>query len=328
MTAVKGDRRSAAIALVAMGPDRAAAVLRTLEEHEVTMLVTEISALGSVQPDEVVSTMNRLSRELSAPSTLPAPGKRFAKDLLVKALGPDRGAALAAGLDVEQPFAWLADGDPDILAGALAKEPPGALALALAHLDPTVGSRLMTALPEDVRLRTVARLAALGAVHPDTVRQVEETMRGKVSDLVATEMRPVSGPSLLAGLLTRASRTTSKEVLGALAEADPELAELTREAMFTFDDACALPPRTLQVLLRAIDGRQLALSLHGMPEEIVSRVLDNLSERAREGVNEERELLFDARQSDVTAARAALLATARALEEEGTLTLTRDEAAA
>ena len=328
MTAVRSDRRSAAIALVAMGPDRAAAVLRTLEEHEVTALVTEISTLGSVQPDEVVSTMNRLSRELTAPAALPAPGKRFAKDLLVRALGPERGNALGAELDVEQPFSWLADGDPEILAGALAGEPPGALALALAHLDPAVGSRLLTALPEEVRLRTVARLAALGAVHPDTLRQVEDAMRAKVSDLFATEMRPVSGPALLAGLLTRAGRAASKELLGALAEADPELAERTRDAMFTFDDACALPPRTLQVLLRAIDGRQLALALHGMPEDVAGRVLDNLSERAREAVREERDLLADARPADVTAARSSLLATARALEEEGTITLTRDEAAA
>ena len=328
MTAVGNDRRSAAIALVAMGPERAAAVLRTLDEHEVTALAAEVSALGSVQPDEVVSTMNRLSRELSAPSALPAPGKRFAKELLVKALGPERGAALGAELDVERPFAWLADGDPDILAGALAGEPPGALALALAHLDPVVGSRLLTALPEDVRLRTVARLAALGAVHPDTLRQVEEAMRAKVADLVATELRPVSGPELLASLLSRAGRATTKEVLGALAETDPELAERTRDAMFTFDDACSLPPRALQVLLRAVDGRQLALALHGMPDEVVARVLENLSERAREAVNEERDLLTDARATDVQAARAAVVGAARAMEEEGTLVLTRDEAAA
>lgn len=327
MTAATGNRRAAAVALVAMGPEKAAAVLRSLDEREVTALVSEVSALGPVQPAEVVATLQRLSQELHSPSSLPAPGKRFAKDLLVRALGPERGTALAAELDVDPPFAWLAEGDPEILARALANEPAGALALALAHLDPAVGSRLLTALPEDLRMRVASRIAALGAVHPDTVRQVEDAMRRKVSDLVATQMRTVEGPQVLAGLLGKAGRDAGKQLLAALAEADPDLAEQTRNAMFTFDDACALPPRSLQLLLRAVDGRQLALALHGMPEHVAERVLVNLSERAREAVNEERDLLSDVPAGDVASARTAVLVAARELEEQGTLVLTREEPA-
>ena len=328
MSTTPSGRRAAAVALVALGPERAAAVLRSLDESEVSLLMAEVSALGPVQPQEVVTTLQRLNTELVSPSQLPAPGKRFAKDLLVRALGPERGAALGAELDVTPPFAWLGDGDPVILARALASEPPGALALALAHLDPATGSRLLTALPEPLQHRVAARVAALGSVHPDTVRQVEETMRRKVADLVATDLRPVQGPQLLAGLLAKAGRDTTKQLLEAIAASDPALAEATRDALFTFDDALALPTRALQVLLRAVDGRQLATALHGLPEPTVSTVLENLSERARESVVEERDLLTDVSQKDVAAARAAVVAAARSLEEEGALVLSPDSEAA
>lgn len=318
-------RRQAAVALVAMGPERAAAVLRGLDEREVRELVAEVAALGPVTPDEVREALGLLVRELGAPGLLPAPGKRFAKDLLVRALGTERGAELGEELDVPPPFGWLADADPEVAAKCLAGEPAGAVALALAQLPPRAAARLLTRLPAEDQAKVATRIAALGAVHPDTIRQVEAGLRSRVEDVLRSEVRKVDGPEVLAGVLAKAGRDTSRELLQALAAADPELAEATRAALFTFDDVCGLEPRAMQVLLRSVDGRQLALALHGTAPAVSARVLGNLSERAKEGVLEEMDLLAGVRAHDVNEARAAVVATARQLEEEGSLVLLRDD---
>ncbi|MGZ6827367.1 MAG: flagellar motor switch protein FliG [Mycobacteriales bacterium] len=321
--ATASGRRKAAIALVALGPDRAATILRGLGEDEVKALAGEVAALGPVTPDEVRSTILELVRGLGEQGLLPAPGKRYAKDLLVRTLGPERGGALGDELDVPAPFAWLADADPDAAAQGLATEPAGAVALALAHLEPKAAARLLTRLPADEQGRVATRIAALGAVHPDTVRQVEAGLRTRISDVLRTEVRKVDGPELLAGLLSKAGRDTSRELLQAVAASNPELAELTRAALFTFEDVCALEPRAMQVLLRSVDSKQLAIALSTASEPVKARVLGNLSERAREGLLEEMDLLRGVRSAEVSEARASVVATARQLEEEGSIVLTR-----
>ncbi|MGB8650653.1 MAG: FliG C-terminal domain-containing protein [Mycobacteriales bacterium] len=324
-TPVPTGRRKAAVALVALGPERAAAVLRGLEESEVKALVAEVAALGPVSPDEVREALSDLARSLAAPGMLPAPGKRFAKDLLVRALGEERGTTLGDELDVPAPFAWLAEADPDAAAKSLATEPAGAVALALAHLEPKAAARLLTRLPAPDRARVATRIAALGAVHPDTVRQVEAGLRSRVEDVLRTEVRRVDGPELLAGLLQRTGRDTSRELLQAVAATSPELADATRAALFTFDDVCGLEPRAMQVLLRSVDTRQLAIALTSVSEAATARVLSNLSERAKENLLEEMDLLTGLRPAEVTEARNGVVATARQLEEEGSLVLTTNE---
>jgi flagellar motor switch protein FliG len=319
--------REAAVVLVALGPERAAAVLRGLGEQQARQLAAEVAALGPVDPTEVRDRLVEVVRALQSPSQLPAPGKRMAKELLVRALGPEVGHALGEELDSAIPFSWLEHADPAAAGRALGAEAPGAVALALAHLSPRTAARLLTCLPPEAQGPVATRIAALGAVHPDTVRHVDESLRGRVAELLQTEVRRVDGPELLAGLLAKTPGETSKELLQAVAATDPELAAATRDRLFTFDDLCALEPRTLQVVLRAIEAKQLALALRNLPEDTVATVLGNLSERARETLLEEIDLLGSVRTADVLAARAAAVAAARQLEDEGSVVLAREEEA-
>jgi len=311
--------------LVALGPERAATIMRGLGEQQIRLLAAEVAALGPVAPAEVRNSLFELARHLDAPTMLPAPGKRMAKDLLVRALGQDVGSAMGDELDVPEPFAWLADADPDTAGRALADEPPGTVALAIVHLEPRAGARLLTRLPAGLQAKVAIRIAALGTVHPDTVRQVEATLRGRVLGMLEQDVRRVDGPELLAGLLEKAGAATTKELLQVVAAADPELAARTRDRLFTFEDLCDLEPRTLQTVLRVIDPKQLATALRNMPDDVVARVLSNVSERAREALIEEQDLLTNVRASEVAEARAAAVAAARQLEEEGTVELSRGE---
>jgi len=325
LVATTGGRRKAAIALVALGPERASALLRGLDEEEVTQLAREIAELGEVSADEVRATVAELDRGLRVITRLPAPGKRFARELLVQALGPERGAAAVRELDRPAPFAWLARADPDVAASALAGEPPAALALALAHVEPRVAAALLVRLPEERRAQVATRLACLGTVHPDVLREVEAGLQARVDDVLSSPTLLLEGPKVLAEVLSKAGREAARGMLQALALVDPDLAEAVRAELFTFEDLCALDPRQMQVLLRDVDMRQLAVAIATATDDVKSRFLVNLSERARETLTEEIDLAGTSRAKDMAEARGAIVASARRLEEEGVLVLSRED---
>jgi flagellar motor switch protein FliG len=322
-------RRKAAVTLVALGTERAAALLRDLPEEQVQALVAEVAALGRVGPEEVRTTLRELHRELAAVDTLPAPGMGFAKELLTRALGDERAQRVAGLLAEPPPFGWLAEAvegaGAQPAAEALAGESPAVVALALAHLAPKPAARILTRLPEAQQVAVAKRVAGLQNVHPDTVAEVDEALRRRVATVIAGDVQPVTGPQLLAEILGFANRDSERSVMSALASSDPELAEAVRQALFTFDDVAALEPRALQVLLKAVDSRELALALKNADEQLLGRILGNLSERARDGLLEEIDLLTAIRPADVQAARQSIVGVARRLEEEGAITIARPE---
>lgn len=95
--------------------------------------------------------------------------------------------------------------------------------------------------------------------------------------------------------------------------------------MLTFDDLAQLDNRALQNLLKAVETRELAVALKTADEATQSKMLSNLSERGRETLIEEIDLLTSVKPADVRTARQAIVATARRLEEEGTIVIARPD---
>lgn len=318
--------RRAAIAVVALGPERAHAVMRNLTEEQVRTLATEIAGLGPVNPQEVRETLSELAQGLGGIGMLPAPGKEYARELLVAALGVDRGEIAAFELDSEKPFTWLADADPKSAAQALASEPAGAVALALAHVEPRAAVKLLTRLPVELRAQVAARVAGLDVVHPETIEEVEAGLRARLGDVLSVDVHRLTGPQVLAQMLTYAPVEQERAMLQSVAQSAPDLAEAVRAALFTFDDALNLEPRAMQALLKAVETRDLAVALSSADDQLRAQVTSNLSERARVTLREEMDLLTNVRGHEVSEARRKVVTTARSLEEQGIIELTRESA--
>src|SRR3954468_7934635 len=318
-------RRKAASAPAALGAERAASLLRDLDETEIKAIAAEVTALGPVSPDEVRATLQELHGGLADVQTLPPPGSRFARDLLVRTLGEEHRERVATQVETPAAFFWLVDADPVRAAQALSVEPPGVVALALAHLPARAAARILTKLTDQLRTIVATRIANLSTVHPETVLEVDSALRARVGSVLAAEVVPVAGPGVLAEILAFTGRDAEKSVMTALAESSPDLADQVRAALFTFDDVAALEPRALQTLLKSVETRELAVALKNADEQVLSKILGNLSERAREGLLEEIDLLTSVRSAEVEAARKAIVQTARRLEEEGTLVIARPD---
>lgn len=323
MTGALTPQRKAAIAVMALGPDRAAEVLRGLDDDSVAALAEQLRDLGPVSADEAAAVLRELAGGVTGDYRLPAPGPQYARTLVTQALGPERSAPVLARLERPRPFGWLDGADPDLVAPVLAGQPAAALALLLAQLSPPVAAALLGRLPDELRDDVARRVAGLGQVLPETLAEVETALRAALTPVLATVVHRIRGPEVLAQMLQLTPRESEKAVLQALAQTAPQLAEATREALFTFDDAMSLEPRAMQTLLKAVEVRTLATALVTAADDLRDRVLANMSERARATLLEEIDLVTRANPGEVLAARKSVVQAARGLEESGELDLSR-----
>ena len=96
-----------------------------------------------------------------------------------------------------------------------------------------------------------------------------------------------------------------------------------RRRMFVFEDIVTLDDRTVQLVLREVDTKHLAVALKGTPNEVRQKVMGNLSERAADNLSEEIDLLGPVRLRDVEEARDNVVKVIRALEEAGQIVVSR-----
>ena len=102
---------------------------------------------------------------------------------------------------------------------------------------------------------------------------------------------------------------------------DGAIDEEIRELMFSWDDLASLARRGRQKVLPSVDTRTLALGLKSCSPVVEKNVTDNLSERVRAMVEDERDTLGAVPMSDVTEARAEILTAVRGLMESGEVRL-------
>ena len=108
-------------------------------------------------------------------------------------------------------------------------------------------------------------------------------------------------------------------------ENSPEIAEEVKKRLFVFEDIITLGRRDIQLVLREVDGKDLALALKGAPENVRNVIYENMSERAAQSLREEMEFMGAVRLRDVEAAQQKIVSVIRALEEAGEVVISRGE---
>ena len=106
-------------------------------------------------------------------------------------------------------------------------------------------------------------------------------------------------------------------MLETLAEKDAELADEVRMLLFVFEDILKLDDRAVQLVLRDVDPKDLALAMRGVSEEVQAKILDNMSQRGAEMLREEMEYMPPQRRSVIEEAQSKIVAIVRKLEDAG-----------
>ena len=317
-------RRKAAVLLVALGPAKAAEVFGHLSEPEIEELSLEMAKAGDIPREQIEAVLEEVSENSLALSSIAAGGVEYAREVLERALGPERAAEITGRLSAViemRPFEFLARTPPEQIVAFLRNEAPQTKALIISSLYTTLAAEALALLDEDEQADVSLRIARMSETSPAVIREVEAVMRQKLSNVLNEEYASSGGVRSLADIINHADRPTERNVLEKLAQSDEDLAEEIRALLFTFEDIAKLDDRSLQLVLKGVEDADLALALRGVPDEVRDRVLANVSERRSELLVEEIEYQPPQRKSVVEEAQSRVVVEVRRLEEEGDLTI-------
>jgi len=321
-------RKKAAILLIALGSERASEIFKHLNYDEIESISLEMAKLNQIEPAISDKVLDELAATVTAYDSLAAGGVDYAREVLERALGADRAAEIIGRLSSVmemRPFEFLRRTPPEQIVTFLRNEAAQTIALVVANLHTTLAAQVLSALPEEDQAEIALRIAKMGETSPDVVKQIEDVIRGKLASVVQNEYTTTGGVKSLAEILNHTDRPTERNVLDSLTEADEELAAEVRRLLFVFEDIAKLDDRSIQLVLREADQKDLALALRGVSEEVKTRMLGNMSERGAEMLLEEMEYQPPQRKRVVEESQGRIVAIVRRLEEAGAVVLSRDD---
>ncbi|MGW4945232.1 flagellar motor switch protein FliG [Actinoplanes sp. NPDC004185] len=318
--------RKAAILMVRMGKEYSTRVLANMKENEVEEISAEIARLGKLEPQVVGDVIDEFYA-LATTKHAGAGGMAYARELLEASLGTERAALILDRLQAsmtDMPFNFLSHADPRQLLSYVQYEHPQTIALVLAHIPSALASSILSGLAPEVQSDVAHRIAVMDRTSPDVIRQVELALQRKLSTVLQPdELSTVGGLDPLVDIINRADRTTERLILEALEARNPEIAEEIRRRMFMFEDIVNLDDRSIQLVLRQVEPSDLATALKGVAEEVRDKVTKNLSERGRENLLEEIDLMGPVKVKMVEEAQTKIVAVIRALEDSGQIEIQR-----
>jgi len=319
-------KRKAAILLVMLGPEKAALVLKHLDESDVEQLTIEIANLGKITDEEKKQVLTEFQDIANARQMIAQGGIEYAKEVLQKAFGPEKAMRiierLVSNLQVK-PFDFLRQADPLQLVNFLQNEHPQTIAVILSYLEPQLAGKILSAFPEELQIEVIKRIALLERTSPDVIRDIEKNLERKLSGFVMQTFSQVGGVDTAAEIMNSIDRSSERKIMEKLSYDSPELAEEIRRRMFVFEDIVKLDDRSVQIVLREVETRDLALALKGASEEVKQKIFKNISKRAAQLLQDELEYMGPVRLKDVEEAQQKIINVIRRLEEAGEIVIAR-----
>jgi len=318
--------RKAAILVVLLGDEAAAALYRNLSDRDLRALTQEIAELGYVSPEAASQVLQEYHRLTMTQEYLAQGGPDYATKVLVKAFGESGANSLLdqvvqAQEEGARNLDTLQKADPAQLAKFIQGEHPQTIALVLAHLSAKTASIVLNYLSEKTRANVIKRLAQMQQFSPEVVQQISLVLHKKLEALGEQSRRSYGGISAVSEMMNRLDPETTKGILETIESEDAQLAVAIRNSMFTFEDLLGVPDVGIRELLGQVDKKILATAMKGAVDELKNHLMKAMSSRAAEMLKEDIEALGPTRSRDVVHAQQEIVALARKLEAEGKMTL-------
>jgi flagellar motor switch protein FliG len=314
------NREKIAVLMVVLGNDVAAEVYKHLDDTSIELITLEIANLKKITPELKLEVMKEAQEILMAREFMAKGGVEYARDVLERALGPERAQNLltriTASLQVK-PFDFMRHTDAQQILSFIQGEHPQTIALILSYLESSQAASIISGLSAVMQAEVAKRIAKMDRITPEVLREVERVLERKLSTVMGQDFTLAGGIDAVVAIINSADRATERNIMEYLEENDPELAEEIKKRLFVFEDIIRLDDRSLQRVLREVDMKELGLALKGATEELRAKFFKNMSKRAAEMLQEDMDYMGPVRVKDVEESQQKVVNVVRALEEAG-----------
>src|SRR5579875_2803520 len=188
--------KKAAILLLSLGEEQAAAVLRHLSRDEIDAITLEIANLRKVEKNQRDEVAAEFVQMVQTEQYLAEGGIDYARTMLEKAFDVNRADEILHRLTTflnRRPMEVLRKADPSQVLAFLTGEHPQTIALALAHMDPSQASLVLAGLDPAVQADVARRIATMGKPAPEVVREIEAQMERRFTTISVDEVTVAGG---------------------------------------------------------------------------------------------------------------------------------------
>jgi flagellar motor switch protein FliG len=312
----------AAVLMMLVGDDEAAAILQKLDPDEVRELGRAMFNVADVSEEDVEAVLDDFvgrARERTDVGFDPRPK---IETMMTRALGPDKADSVLARITPPEAACaidlldWL---DATEIASLIEDEHPQIAAVLIANLDPDVAAQVIEILPEPIQPDIIHRIAKLEPVTPEAIETLKAMLSIRIGATSSQAAVQLGGTKGAAKIMQSARKATEARVMPKLAKIDREVARAIEEAMFVFDNLLDLDDKNLGILIRNVESDKLVRALKGCDESVRGRFLGCMSSRAADGIRDEMESRGPMRLSEVLEAQKIIIGIARQLAKDGTI---------
>ena len=308
----------AAIVLLSIGEEPAAAVLRCLEREELIELTQVMSRMSGIKVDAVKNSIQKFFDDYRQQSGLHGASRSYLKRSLDLALGSEIANSVLNTIygDAIRPMmARLQYASPKWLADYIAAEHVQMQAVFLAFLPPALAGQIIDALPEDGRELVLLNLARLEEIDRDLLGELEELVQRCLSAL-DTQSASVEGVRQTAEILNRLpnNRAAMVELLRAH---DPDVVAQIEMSMYDFFILSKQTEQTITRLLDEIPLEQWAIALKGAEPALRQTLLGAMPKRQAQSFEDLMKRSGPVPMSRIVQTRQEIMAQVKELVDNG-----------
>ncbi|MDE2411201.1 MAG: flagellar motor switch protein FliG [Sphingomonadales bacterium] len=318
------DADRAAIMVMLLDEEQAAAILRQLGPDELQLLGEKMVALGDIGPQQISQAISGFVSN-SDQQGINAQGRpRQVRSLMTRAVGDVKADSLMQRIMPQGENAgpalelarWLT---PQALIPLIADEHPQAIAVLLVQLNPEIAAQVLHALPAAVQTQVVHRVASLGPVSPEALAMLETLMEQRIALSHGKTALAMGGPREAAEIINQAGKVAEKRILPEISRIDKALAKQIESEMFKFEHLFALDAQAMGALLREVESEVLIDALKGTAEEDRETFFRAMSSRAADGVRDEIAARGRLKMAEALDAQKTIVTVARRLAADGVI---------
>ena len=314
----------AAILLLSLGEETAAEVLKHMGPKEVQVLGMQMASLRNIGKGAVEDVVDEFLEKVEEQTGIGIGTEDYIRSTLKSALGEDKAGALidrilaganTKGLDT---LKWM---DARSVSDVIRFEHPQIQSIVLSYLDPDQAAEILALLPDKVRVDLAMRIAALEAVQPDALQELNDIMEKQFTGSGSTQSRQIGGVKTVAEIMNFMDGANEALIMDSIRETDEDLVQQIEDLMFVFDNLVDVDDRGIQALLREISTDTLIVALKACDEDIKEKIFKNMSKRAAELMRDDLDAMGPVKLSEVEAAQKEILTVARRMADSGEIVL-------
>lgn len=315
----------AAVFLLTIGEKDAAEVLKHMSPKEVQRIGEAMANIEGIDKNTVTDVLAKFVDSVDSHTSLGVGNEDYLRNVLESALGKDNAGNILDRILLGrkskgiESLKWM---EPRAIADIIRLEHPQIIAIVLSYLDPDQAADILAALPENMRVDAMMRIALLDGIQPSAMNELDEVLEKQFSgNADSIKSSGVGGLKTAANILNFLESSLEGEIIEGIRENDAEMGDGIQELMFVFDNLIDVDDRGIQSLLREISSENLILALKGADDDLKAKIFNNMSKRAGEMLRDDLESKGPVRLSDVEVAQKEILSIARRMSESGEISL-------